>query len=375
MRILSIITSFTTGGAEMLVSNLSREFIAQGHEACVLALSDATQVGNSEEAEQLMRGELEAAGVHNASLALANRRKLMAGVRALRRALADIKPDVIHVHTAQAALFLAFLRPDVPLVMTHHNSRLSFPARLFFFFDTVVDHYVAISDRCAETAKRFSRRPITKVINAASQNFKAREPRSHVADRPGILSVGALSAQKNYELLIRAAERLRVRSSDTATDLKIRIVGNGTSMPALQALVRELSLDGVIELLGQRNDVAELMQGADLYVNSSHYEGMPVAVIEALMSGLPVVATDVEGNREIVVTGKNGILVPPADPDALADAMIEILADPALYARLSRGALRSSAGFSIEATAGSHLDIYRQLVEPREMGDPSPLMA
>jgi glycosyltransferase involved in cell wall biosynthesis len=375
VRILSIITSFTTGGAEMLVSNLSREFIAQGHEACVLALSDAVQIGNSENAEQLMRGELDAAGVKTASLSLANRRNPIAGVRALRRALADINPDVIHVHTAQAALFLAFLRPGVPLVMTHHNSRLSFPARLFFFFDTVVNHYVAISDRCAGLAKRFSRRPITKVINAASQSFRAGEARSQIADTPVILSVGALSAQKNYELLIRAAERLRDLSPDTATDLKIRIVGNGTSMPALQALVRELRLDGLVELLGQRNDVAELMQGADLYVNSSHYEGMPVAVIEALMSGLPIVATDVEGNREIVTTGENGLLVAPDDAEALAEAMIKILADPVLHAQFSRGALRSSAVFSIEATAGSHLDIYRQLVEPRELGGASPLMA
>ena len=358
----------------MLVSNLSREFVAQGHEACVLALSDAAQVGNSEQAEQVMRGELEAAGVNNASLSLANRRNPITGVRALRRAFADIKPDVIHVHTAQAAVYLAFLRPDVPLVMTHHNSRLSFPARLFFFFDTVVDHYVAISDSCAKTAKRFSRRPITKVINAASQNFKAGEARSGIAERPVILSVGALTPQKNYELLIRAAERLRVRNPDIANGLKFNIVGNGSSISALRTLVRDLRLDGLVELLGQRNDVAELMRGADLYVNSSHYEGMPVAVIEALMSGLPVVATNVEGNREIVKTGENGLLVAPDDADALADAIIEIVENPALHAQLSRGALSSSAAFSIESTAGSHLDIYRKLVTPREMGGPSPLM-
>lgn len=375
MRILSIITSFTTGGAEMLVSNLSREFIAQGHEAAVLALSDASQVGNSEEAEQLMRGELDAAGVTNASLALANRRNPFAGIRALRRALADIKPDVIHVHTAQAAIYLAFLRPAVPVVMTHHNSRLSFPARLFFFFDTVVDHYVAISDTCAKTATRFSRRPITKVINAASKSFKAGEARSRIADLPVILSVGAVTPQKNYELLIRAAEQVRERNPGIADRLKLKIVGNGSSIAALQALVRELRVDDLVELLGQRNDVAELMRGADLYVNSSHYEGMPVAVIEALMSGLPVVATDVEGNREIVKTGENGLLVAPDDAGALADAMIEIVQNPALHAQLSRGALSSSADFSIESTAGSHLDIYRKLVTPREMGGPSPLMA
>jgi glycosyltransferase involved in cell wall biosynthesis len=168
---------------------------------------------------------------------------------------------------------------------------------------------------------------------------------------------------------------MRARNKAAASDITISIVGNGTLMERLRGLVRDQDLEGMVELLGQRNDVARLMRDADLYVNSSHYEGMPVAVIEALMSGLPVVATDVEGNREIIETGKNGLLVPASDPEVLAEAMLKVLGDSGLHAELSRGALDASKSFSLEATARLHLAIYSRLAEANEIGGVSPRMA
>ena len=375
MRILSVITSFTTGGAEMLVSSLSREFVARGHRATVLSLSDAVAVGNSPEAEAKLREELVTAGVGTMSLSLANRRNPIAGMSALRRAIAAEKPDIIHVHTAQAALFLALLRPGMPVVMTHHNSRLSFSPLLFLLFDTVVDRYVGISDRCLQITNRFSRRPISKIVNAASRKFEAGKARTAISHNPVVLSVGALTEQKNYETLIRAAGRMRAQRRPDSPEIVVKIAGNGALMEKLQTLVAELEIEGAVELLGQRNDVPELMRDADLYANSSFYEGMPVALIEALMSGLPVVATDVEGNREVVESGKNGQLVPPSDPDALADAMMKILGDRELHAKLSRGALDTSKRFSLDATTDAHLEIYRDLVGPGLHREASPQMA
>lgn len=361
MRILSVITSFTTGGAEMLVSNLSAEFADQGHSASVAALVDAASVGNASDAETKMTEKLQHASVEAPSLALTNRRNIFAGIAAMRRLIKLFEPDVIHVHTTQAALILAFLRPKLPIVMTHHNSRFNFPPSLFLVLNTVVDHYVAISDKCKANIEQHTRKPITKIINAAGRNFAAGSARTSVNSSPQILSVGTLSAQKDYPTLIRAAVRLRDRLSVHGRSPTINIAGSGEPMTMLQDLIDKIAVEDVVSLLGQRSDIDQLMLQSDLYVNSSLYEGMPVALIEALQSGLPIVATDVEGNREVVYPNENGLLVPAQDPDKLADAMAEALLDSNLHAKLSQGAIVSSGNFSLVRAAQSHLALYEQL--------------
>ncbi len=101
-----------------------------------------------------------------------------------------------------------------------------------------------------------------------------------------------------------------------------------------------------------------LMRQADLFVNSSLWEGFPISLIEAATSGLPMVATHVAGNREMIVPGLNGVLVPPGDAEALASAMADALSDEAAYAALSAGALESARRFSIERCATAHLALY-----------------
>ena len=104
-----------------------------------------------------------------------------------------------------------------------------------------------------------------------------------------------------------------------------------------------------------------LMRQDDLFVNSSLWEGFPISLIEAATSGLPMVATRVAGNREMIVPGVNGELVPPGDAQALASAMATALSDEAAYAALSAGALESARRFSIERCAHAHLTLYGDL--------------
>lgn len=361
MRILSIITSFTTGGAEVLVSSLSKEFASIGHQPAILALCDAERIGNSAESESAMRASLEAAGVETGSLGLANRRNVVAGAMALRRAIAQFRPDVIHAHTAQAALFLAFLRLPAPLVMTHHNSKLSFPPSLFLLLNRAVDHYIAISEECAVNARRYTRHPVTKILNAADKTFKTEQPRERLAEEPTIISVGTISEQKDYPTLIRAFALLQEQLAGSGRSARLSIVGGGKDLPALQALAEQLSVADRVALLGTRGDVPQLLSGADIYVNSSRWEGLPVAVIEALMTALPVVATNCAGNRELVRDQVNGRLTPIGDPGALADALAEIVLDEDLYRQMSTCSLRSAKKVSVEEAAAAHLKVYRQV--------------
>lgn len=371
MRVCSIITSFTSGGAEVLVTNLAERFAATGHDATVLALSDAAQVGNPVETETAMKEQLRAAGGSGLSLGLANRNAWMKGAQALRRVLRSARPDVIHSHTARALPLIALARPRVPVILTHHNSRLSFPPLAFHLFNRIVDSYVAISAECETILRQHTRRPVRVIWNAANPRFHSEAPRRAVAPNPTILAVGTVSEQKDYPTLVRAARLLGARLAPQGTQPRIRIAGGGPMLEGLKALVQTVGAGDYVELLGARGDVDRLMREADLFVNCSRWEGFPIALIEAAMSGLPIVATRVAGNSEMVVPGVNGQLVPPGNAEALADVIAATIADDAAYARLSAGSLESARRFSIDRCANAHLGLYDELRAQRRGENPA----
>src|SRR3546814_4420960 len=105
------------------------------------------------------------------------------------------------------------------------------------------------------------------------------------------------------------------------------------------------------------------MRESDLMVNSSLFEGLPIALIEAAMSALPVVATDVGGSGEIVAPDVNGLLVPPGDPKALARAILAILRDEDRYAAMSKASAERSRAFSLESCARAHMKLYARSEE------------
>lgn len=363
MHICSIITSFTTGGAENLVCNLSREFAARGHRASVLALCNAATLGNPQEAEERMMNELRECGIHASSLALNRRRSFLKGRRALADALRKDMPDVIHAHTARSAPMAGLAAGAVPLVLTHHNSRLSFPPHLFRLFDRFVAAYVGISAACADQTRRFVQRPVHLIVNGAETAEMTVQPRASAGRNPAIIAVGAISDQKDYPTLLAAAKRLIPMLPKE--NLTVQIVGGGAGLNALQSIIEAERLAPAVQLLGVRSDVPKLLRSADLFVNSSLYEGMSVAMIEAMVAGLPIVATDVAGNCELVRHGENGILVPSADPEALAAGIARVLLDAPMYRRMSSAALASAKLYSIHACASAHLQLYEDVVSER----------
>lgn len=365
MRICSIITSFTTGGAEMLVCNLTEAFSGAGHSASVLALSDAAQVGNPADLEARMMASVRATGGQALSLGQRNRNNWIGGAMALGRTLRTLRPDVIHAHTVRALPLIALARPGVPVILTHHNSRLPFHPGAFRLFDQMVYAYVAISKRCEAQIGQYARRPIRPILNAANPRFEARDARDAPARDPVVLAVGTLSDQKDYPTLIRAARPLARLLATRGRRPHIRIAGGGESIDALRVLVESEGCADHVELLGPRNDVDALMREADIFVNCSLWEGFPIALIEASMSGLPIAATRIEGNRELVTDGSNGSLVPPSDPDALATAIAAIVADNRRYAAMSRTALQVAKRFSIGNCAASHLALYEEATDAR----------
>jgi glycosyltransferase involved in cell wall biosynthesis len=143
-------------------------------------------------------------------------------------------------------------------------------------------------------------------------------------DRPLLISVGRLHPQKGYDDLFEAFARLHA----IHPEVMLVIAGGGELQPALSNQIKARGLENAIRLLGPRNDVPRLLAASDLFVSASHWEGLPVSVLEAMAAGLPVVATEVSDVPRVVTEG-TGLLVPPHQPDKLAEAMFTLLENPA----------------------------------------------
>ncbi|HLQ84668.1 MAG TPA: TIGR03088 family PEP-CTERM/XrtA system glycosyltransferase [Salinisphaeraceae bacterium] len=176
-------------------------------------------------------------------------------------------------------------------------------------------------------------------------------------------SVGRLNAVKAFADLLQAFAR--VQFSDTGPAPRLVIVGSGPEQAALEQLVHELGIAERVWLAGERDDVPQLLQAMDVYVCSSIAEGMALTLLEAMASGLPVIATQVGGNPELVLAQETGLLVPASDAGALADAIETLVADPELRREQGQaGRQRAQACFSMAAMTAGYCALYDQLLGP-----------
>lgn len=142
--------------------------------------------------------------------------------------------------------------------------------------------------------------------------------------------VGRLTYQKSHDILFQALVYLNRK------DFHVIIAGTGEELDNLTELATKLNLNKNIHFAGHRRDVPRLLNGFDLYVHPSRYEGMPIAVLEAMASGCPIVATAVDGTKELIIDGVHGWLVPPEDPKALAQSIEAAINDPIEAKRRAR---------------------------------------
>jgi glycosyltransferase involved in cell wall biosynthesis len=143
---------------------------------------------------------------------------------------------------------------------------------------------------------------------------------------PAIGCVGNLRQQKNYPNLIRAFAIIR-RELGKA---KLIIVGEGKREEEIKALIADLGLEEDVMLLGPRSDVPEILKTLDVYCLASSYEGLPLSLLEAMLVGLPAVGTEINGTRDVITHGQNGLLAPPNNPEELAKALLSILKNKTL---------------------------------------------
>ena len=365
MKIMSILASPAAGGAEMLVRNLSAEFAARGHGAHITFMSDAASVGNPAGFEREFLAGLDEAGVTHDRMGTGVFRRAISGARAIRRSVKAIQPDLLHIHLARGLMARSLSGLRVPTVYTHHNVTTNFPAPLFRWFDLNVDHYVAIGAACRALLELNVRRRIASIPNGVPASFSRGRPRTGVARDPFILAVGNLNPKKDYPGFVEAAAAVAPRLAAQGRAVRFAIAGEGPEREKIARLIEARGLTDRFELLGARPDVAELMAEADLLVNSSAHEGLPITLIEAAMSGLPAVVSDVGGNAEVVRDGSSGFVVPPGRPDRMAERIAQILSDETLHRRFSEAAIDHSRRFTLAACADAHIELYESVLASR----------
>ncbi|SCD94266.1 Glycosyltransferase involved in cell wall bisynthesis [Streptomyces sp. OspMP-M43] len=317
------------------------------------------------------------AEVHGWSVTRAPGPRLAGEVAAARRIVRVSRPDVVHAHSAKAGLAGRIaVRGRIPTVFQPHawsfeavGGRTAGLALGWERFGARwADHILCVSESERRTGQEAGITARWSVIHngvdldrfrpgGGGDRAEARAslplPRGADADAPLVVCVGRLTRQKGQDVLLRAWRRMPVAGA------RLVLVGDGPDREGLEA-----SAPPGVQFTGAREDVRPWIRAADVLVLPSRWEGMALAPLEAMACGRPVVLTDVNGARESLPPGhEEHCLVPPEDPEALAEALTALLADPELRASLSRRALRHTrSAFDVRRTAGAVAGLYQELV-------------
>jgi glycosyltransferase involved in cell wall biosynthesis len=296
-------------------------------------------------------------------------RGTMRGVFTLAERLRKLRPDVLHTHNAAPHLVgapAAKLSRVPAVIHTRHGAHLysGIKSRLANRFSTsLTGRMVAVSGATAAMARRHDRvsaRRLDIIHNGVDLELyrQKRSPEPHRCLR-AIHAARLADPIKDQRTLLRAA-RLVV---DQVPDFHLDIVGDGPDRRMLEELCDALRLRDNITFLGLRHDLHELLPRADLFVLSSLTEGLPMTVLEAMAAGLPVVATNVGGIAELVTTPATGTLVPPAQPPALAAAILELVRNPGRAAAMgAAGRQRVEDEFDVRVVTARYEALYRAVL-------------
>jgi glycosyltransferase involved in cell wall biosynthesis len=293
-------------------------------------------------------------------------------VRELRRGLLDTGVDLVHAHGLRAGLVAGWGRPDsVPLVVTWHNAVLvgGLRGHAYHLLERrvarIADVTLGASSDLVDRAITLGGRDVRLGAVAAPTLAPPRRTRAEVRaefgvddDTPLILSVGRLHPQKGYETLIEAAARWHDRKPEPL----VVIAGSGPSFLSLTGQIG--ALDAPVTLLGHRDDVADLLTGADLAVVSSVWEARQLFAQEALWAGVPLVSTAVGGLPDLL--GDGAVLIPAGDVAALDAAVTELLADPGRRRLLADAGRTEAMNWPTDTdTLAQVIDVYAELLGGR----------
>jgi len=338
---------------EHFVLRLAAAQRKRGHDASILGFQDGPL---REHADKL---GIPAVVLHPVPTPL---RVLEGAARVLLR-----RPHVVHAHNPTSVHYgvVGKLVSRARLVVTDHRGVLREPTTFEWL---LTDAVIAVSQDTARICPAAKVTAVHVIYNGVTP-AEPKRPRAEVRAELGLpegavvgVQVANLLPVKAHDVLVRALAQVR----DEGTRLTMLVVGEGPERSRIETLAAELCLGpDRLRLLGFRTDVPDLLGAADLFALPSRMEGLPLSALEAMAQRLPVVTTRVGGIPEVVLEGKQGLLVPPEDAPALAGALAKLAKSEGLRRAMGdSGYARAREEFSFEHMTDKYDDLYARLVGP-----------
>ena len=367
MRVAIVINSLKVGGAQKLVSAFASNAAAHGLVPVIIILR--------EDNAPFLMNSVRDSGIKLIRLPQAPLFSI-GRFRQLVRLLKEEQLDIVQTHLTYANILgtLAAHAAGVPVIATLHTIAVprGWKAKLLHVIENnVLKKYatrILAVGRVVSVANQrsFGKRKLDVIQNGIPKpafpplQERDRLRREITGDGSGsiVITVGRFTRAKGYEDMVEAFRLLQQRASRP----KLVMVGSGATVDIIKNQIDTLDLNQSIILTGERDDIPSLLALSDVYASSSHREGLPLAVLEAMMAGLPVVATSV-GDIPTVVTEETGVVVPPHHPELLADALEDLLQNPKKREAMGQAAYRRAMDeYSVEAWMKKHLDLYREVL-------------
>ncbi|HEY1654283.1 MAG TPA: glycosyltransferase [Candidatus Tumulicola sp.] len=366
LRVLHIVSTLKAYGAERQVLELIPSLARSGIEARALAVYDSNL---SEQDERAL-------GTAVASVGRRGRRDY-GFMPKLVRTIASFRPDVVHTHTHVGKYWgrpAARLAGAKAIVHTEHNpcdprrnpaERLldraygRFTSRFVLFFPEQRDFLARMESIAPEKIVAIPNGLDSAPFDRRSRREEIRRAHSIPDDRLAIMMVGRLEHQKNHELALRAVARLNPALRDR---IALYVVGAGARERELRSASQELGIGASTHFLGYRSDAGELLGAADVLLNASHFEGMPITFVEAMLAGVPIVTTPWLGAANMLDEGALGFIAAGWQPQDLARTLERALGDDGARACCTALAgARARSDYTVSRTAGSHVRLYETL--------------
>jgi len=349
-RVCHVSMTLLTGGLERLLVDYGRFHDAEKYDLRFVALDNLGPPAD----------DLRKLGFRVDTLGFGEVGKLKM-ISNLATLLREEQIDIVHTHNTYAHFYgtLAARKAGVSTIINSQHGRGcgdGWKDRLQFrIANLFADHIVGVSEDAARLCREQNRKSASKITHIWNGIDLDRFAYHGPAKSLTAISVARLSKVKDFPTLLRGvAEAL-----PKVPGFKLKLVGDGAERVELEKLSHELGLDNVVEFLGERNDVPQLLQQVGFFVSSSKTEGISLTLLEAMAVGLPILTTNVGGNPEIVQQDRTGLLVEPLNPDAIAAGIIEMCRNQESWPVMGELARqRVEQHFNVRAMIRSYEELY-----------------
>lgn len=344
-------------GGEQQIIYLAEELEKAGHKNFIIA-PPRTKL---EEKTQSL-------GIKFFPLAISGEWDLRAAWR-LRKLISSESPDILHCHSAHAhsISLLACLGRNYPQIIV--SRRVDFPIHFKGKYTYKVSKIIAVSEGIKKVliAGGIKEENLAVVRDGIDVDYFHRQPSEQSLykkfnlnpSKPIVGIIAALAPHKDYPNFLQAAYLVHQKLPEA----QFLIVGEGDEEKKIKELAKRLGVEGIVIFAGFRSDIPAVLSLLDIFVLASYLEGMGQALVEAMAIGLPIVATNVGGIPDVVVDGVSGFLVPPRQPEKLAEKIVELLQDKGKRKSFAEAGMKRAAEFNKQKMATETEKIYKQVLE------------